>query len=180
MMALDPSILQPAVVELLALNGGGDRLLPLVCGKPSNAEAAARLARASADELFPGARSPVGALAGLWLYFSCYEQCHSVAQDLNTPEGSYWHAILHRQEPDDGNAGYWFRQVGGHAIFPRLAEEAATLGYSARSEEWDPFAFIEYCAKARSQPASDTERLAREVQRLEWQLLMDWCARVRR
>jgi hypothetical protein len=66
-------------------------------------------------------------MAALWLYFSCFEECHSVAQELATQEGSYWHAILHRQEPDDWNAGYWFRRAGRHPVFVPLAEEAALI-----------------------------------------------------
>ena len=51
-----------------------------------------------------------------------------MAQDLETQEGSYWHAIVHRQEPDAGNSGYWFRQVGKHPIFPALRARAAEIG----------------------------------------------------
>lgn len=177
--------LQPEVLDLFSLDGGGLRLLPLVCRGPSNEEAARRLRAAAARTLFPGAASPQGALAGLWLYFSCFEECHSAAQELETAEGSYWHAILHRQEPDDWNAGYWFRHVGRHAIFEALAGEAARLA-AARPEaeaaptgRWDPEAFIRYCAAARSKPGSATETLAREIQGAEWRLLFSWCARVR-
>ncbi len=177
--------LQPEVPELLSLDGGGLRLLPLVCRGPSNEEAAQRLRASSAGGLFPGAVSPQGAMAALWLYFSCFEECHSVAQELATQEGSYWHAILHRQEPDDWNAGYWFRRAGRHPVFVPLAEEAARLA-AARPEadappggEWDPEAFVRYCAGARGRPGSATETLAREIQSAEWRLLFSWCARVR-
>ncbi|MGJ5820916.1 hypothetical protein [Paludibaculum fermentans] len=179
-MALDTSFLQPAVTAILDLDRSGDRLLPLECKTPSSAQAVQRLESADAAALFPGARSPQGGLAGLWLYFSCFEQAHSVAQELLTAEGSYWHAIVHRQEPDDGNSGYWFRRVGAHPVFPELLEGAVALGYRPASAAWDPFAFIEFCAAARKQPGGATEQVAREVQRLEWQLLFAWCARVRR
>jgi hypothetical protein len=42
---------------------------------------------------------------------------------------------------------------------------------------WDPHAFLEYCSAARSKPGSLQERVALEVQRAEWQLLFDYCAR---
>ncbi len=179
-MALDTSFLQPAVTAILDLDGSGDRLLPLECKTPSNAEAVALLESAGSETLFPGARSPEGAMAGLWLYFSCFEQSHTVAQELHTPEGSYWHAIVHRLEPDDWNSGYWFRRVGAHPVFPELLSGAKALGFQPSGSAWDPFAFIEFCAAARNRPGSATERVAREVQRLEWQLLFAWCARVRR
>ncbi len=36
--------------------------------------------------------------------------------DSETRECELWHAILHRQEPDAGNAAYWFRQAGPHPV----------------------------------------------------------------
>ena len=114
-------------------------------------------------------------MAGLWLYFNRFEQAHSVAQDVDTPEGSYWHGIVHRREPDDGNAGYWMRLVGAHPIHAPLREKAAESGLV-----WTPLSFIDYCAKARREPGSETERIALELQRAEWQLLFSWCASVRR
>jgi hypothetical protein len=163
------------VAALLALDGSGERLMPLAGGPCSSPEARARLHRLSAHTLFPNARAPEAAFAGLHLYFSCREDCHALAQDIETAEGSYWHAIVHRQEPDPGNAAYWFRRVGRHAVFPALLEAAATYGYPAAAV-WDPFAFIAYCESARTRPGSDEERIALEVQRAEWQLLFDFCA----
>src|SRR5581483_3494996 len=150
-------------------------LIPLTRAECLSTEARDRLQSSGAKALFPNARAPEAALAGLYLYFSCWEAAHETAQDVGTPEGSYWHAIVHRQEPDDGNSGYWFRQVGRHAVFPRLAEAAAALGYGAASR-WDPAAFIEFCSQARRQPGTAVERIALEVQRAEWQLLFDYCA----
>ncbi|MCB0606716.1 MAG: hypothetical protein KDD12_03310 [Lewinella sp.] len=31
---------------------------------------------------------------------------------MNTPEGAWLHAFLHRDEGDNWNAGYWYRQAG--------------------------------------------------------------------
>jgi hypothetical protein len=81
-------------------------------------------------------------------------------------------------EPDPGNAAYWFRRTGRHAVFPKLCAEAAGAGYGA-GREWDPFGFIEYCESARKRPQSEEEALAMRVQLIEWQLLFDYCARGR-
>ena len=116
-------------------------------------------------------------LSGLYLYFGCWKEAHETAQDVATPEGSYWHAIVHRQEPDAGNSGYWFRQVGAHAIFPALRDAAVEIGLDV-GPLWKPEAFIELCERARQSPGSEIERQAREVQRAEWQLLFDYCARL--
>lgn len=94
-----------------------------------------------ADELFPGARSPLGALAGLWLRAGGWEEAHSIAQDLDTPEGSYWHALVHRAEPDEWNANYWLRRVGdAHPV------RAAALADPDR--EWEML--FDYCARSKS------------------------------
>jgi hypothetical protein len=128
----------------------------------------------TAAELFPDSNAPEAALAGLWLHFSCFDEAHSIAQDIHTPEGSYWHAILHRQEPDPANAAYWFGRVGQHPVFPLVKEAAAKLGFA-----WDPFTFIDYYEIARKKPGSEEERIAREIERVEWQALFDYCARPR-
>jgi hypothetical protein len=118
----------------------------------------------------------VAALAGLYLYFSRWDEAHETADAVQNPEGYYWHAIVHRLEPDPGNSAYWYRQTGRHAVFSQLRDEAAALGYDA-GREWDPFRFIEYCESARKRPESDEEALAMRIQLIEWQLLFDYCAR---
>jgi len=143
---------------------------PLVHAPRSSPDVKAALAVLARRKLLPEA-----ALAGLYLYFSYWQEAHEIAQNISTPEGSYWHAIVHRQEPDAGNAGYWFHQVGAHAIFPALRELAAQIGVDF-GPRWDPLAFIEMCERARRQPGSDTESMAIRTQRAEWQLLFDCCA----
>jgi hypothetical protein len=54
------------------------------------------------------------------------------------------------------------------------AHPEAGLKYS---EAWDPLRFIEICEQARRRPGSALERAALEIQRAEWQLLFDYCAR---
>jgi hypothetical protein len=160
----------PEVAAILALDGDGLRPMPLASA-PCPAGVRERLRAAAPARLFPGARAPEAALSGLYVYFSDFEEAHALAQDIATAEGSYWHAIAHRLEPDAGNAAYWFGQVGAHPIFPALARAAGS------GVAWDPFAFIELCEQARRQPGSELETRARAVQLVEWQLLFDYCAR---
>jgi hypothetical protein len=150
--------------------------MPLVAKGCASEEARATLNRWKAPDLFPKARSPEGAMAGLYLYFSCQAEAHAIAQDLNTTEGTFWHGIVHRQEPDAFNSGYWFRRVGKHPVFSALRDEARGLGYDS-GQQWDPLAFIEYCEAARVRPGSKEEGLAMQVQLVEWQLLFDYCVR---
>ena len=114
-------------------------------------------------------------MAGLYSYFSCLDESHKIAQDLDTPEGTFWHGIMHRQEPDAANAAYWFRHLSKHAVFPALRDEARHQRFDMGAE-WDPFAFIDFCESARVRPGSDEEQMAMQVQLAEWQLLFDYCA----
>ena len=174
-MQFDPNAYGGEVAAILALDARGARLMPLAEGRCSSPRALEILRAADSARLFPGSRSPQAAMCGLYLYFSCREEAHEIAQDIPTAEGSYWHAIVHRQEPDAGNSAYWFRRVGRHAIFPDLRREAAALGVDFGAQ-WDPMAFIEFCERARRAPGSEQEQRAIEVQRVEWQLLFDYCA----
>lgn len=133
------------------------------------------------SELFPDAKSAEAVLAGLLLRLNCWSEAHEVAQDVTSREGSYWHAIVHRMEPDYGNAAYWFRRVGRHPIFPELLSRAEILAAQfSQAEftmpgEWMPEIFSRFCEQASRKPGSDSERLALQIQQAEWELLMEWC-----
>jgi hypothetical protein len=173
-MSFDPQTYGSAVTAILHLDGDGQRLMPLTA-RGGSETARTMIREAGASRLFPRSRAPEAAVAGLYLYFNCWTEAHETAQDIATPEGSYWHAIVHRQEPDAANAGYWFRQVGMHPIFPLLREAAIEIGLAVGAR-WRPEAFVEQCERARQSPGSELERQALAVQRAEWQLLFDYCA----
>ncbi len=40
-----------------------------------------------------------------------WDTAHNVAQEINTREGSWIHAYLHRKEGDLGNASYWYNRA---------------------------------------------------------------------
>ncbi len=170
----------PELQELLG-QATGKEWMPLAGSVDVPGEVKAKIHRLGIKGLFPKARYPEAALSGLWLYFSQLDESHRISQDLETPEGSYWHGIMHRREPDAGNAGYWFRQMGRHAVFPALLEAAQEViakhpGVSYPvGKQWDPYLLIEFCEKARQRPGSNEEKLAMELQRVEWQILFDYC-----
>ena len=179
MIDWNPAAYGPDIARLLT----ADALLPLTAGACSDENARREIASRSAAQWFPKARARDGAIAGLYLYFSCADQAHEIAQSIATPDGSYWHAIVHRQEPDASNARYWFARTGKHPVFGPLIEQAREIAAThdgqswVPSKTWDPGAFIDLCETAAHQPGSKLEQIALEIQRAEWRLLFDYCAR---
>jgi hypothetical protein len=156
-MPFDPQAYGPEVAAILALAGNGERPMALAEPVCISEDARRRIAAAGIPEALR---------AGLYLYFGCWKEAHEAAQEIPTREGSYWHAIVHRQEPDAGNAGYWFGQVGSHPIYAELG--------TAAGGQWNPRAFIQQCERAN---LPEDVRRAEQLQLLEWQLLFDFCSR---
>src|SRR5262245_53042133 len=185
MNAFDPAAYGLTIAALLK----EDRLAPLGPGTPNRAVRAA-LEAATAEEFFGNQhvrdRQMADACrAGLWLYHDFLDESHAISQDIDTPTGSYWHGILHRREPDYDNARYWFRRVGVHPIFEPLRAAALELigaselppaaAFLRSQSAWAPFAFVSLCQAATGR--DPLERLCRQIQQCEWELLFDWCYR---
>ncbi len=127
--------------------------------------------------------------AGLFLWHDALDDSHALSQRIEGQgrrrAGDYWHAIMHRREPDYGNAKYWFRQVGRHAIFGELAERAdGVLRDSSLAVQkawrtrlglpggWDAFAFVDLCEQAAGDPSGALDHAARRIQWEEMHLLL--------
>jgi hypothetical protein len=176
-----------AVVAFAALNGPGTLGPSLVQAQPVHALLEPHLNEAAVGQLYPEASraARLALAAGLLQIHDFWEASHEAAQvadDLGERSFSaYWHGIAHRREPDAGNAAYWFRKIGRHPLFPALHDAARALleahGDDRLAERllshgaWNPSAMIDLCTEAR--PGSPNEALARRLQRLEMQLLLD-------
>lgn len=52
-----------------------------------------------------------------------WHAAHETAQDIETPEGAWIHAYLHRREGDRVNAAYWYRRAGKSPATGTLEDE---------------------------------------------------------
>ena len=126
--------------------------------------------------------------AGLLLLHDFVDESHQYSQSIEGQGehqlGDYWHAILHRREPDYVNAKYWFRQIGRQSVFSELARQAGELIESCPSSkaldwgsrlgcpnDWKPLGLVDLCEWCQSANDPDLMQAAREIQRAEMLLL---------
>lgn len=194
-MTFVPENYPRAVREFLLPEG---QTMPLDAGMPNEA-VVVRLARLEIEDLFEGdvptdRNMAEACLAGLWLLHNQLDRSHRLSQEIHTPTGSLWHAIMHRREGDYDNAKYWLRQVGDHPVYAQLAKAAqAEFGPQKKPRvtdsthdfapldvmsfvdgDWEPKTFVDL-VRAACRNRADLQRPCRRLQMTEWQTLFDYC-----
>jgi hypothetical protein len=149
-----------------------NRRRPLDAGTPDTA-ARGELERLSIETAFAHAtvndRDMASCcISGVWLLHDFLDESHTVSQSIETPSGSYWHAIMHRREGDFSNSKYWLRRVGGHPVIELISQRIGS--------PYDPFAFVDCCEGAIHGKSADREACL-DTQQSEWELLFDFCYR---
>ena len=177
---------------------------------PANHEAFLKLiATTCLPELGPGPRAGVRSNAALNKELDCFfadhkissdihatlrsaallwhdhlDDSHRLSQELHDPNGSFLHAIMHRREPDYGNAKYWFHRVGSHRAYGEIARNVEALfatcdvskAWRARllnAGRWSPDAFVDLCEENAARPHSDPDYVfLQQVQAIEFEALL--------
>lgn len=153
----------------------------------ANVQPAAAL-NAQLDSVFRETKYPapqqllIRSLVLLW--HDHLDAAHTIAQGIETPDGSFVHAIMHRREPDYWNSKYWWRRVGAHPAFPEIARRVGALLKARGAGElaaqilpggqWDAVAFVDACEAATPGGLFGPTDLLREVQRVETEALLDF------
>lgn len=153
-----------------------DRALSrLVIDGPATGDdfAAARdhVAQAVAD---PAVAPHAGLVAGLWLYVDELDPAHAAAQDLDTPTGAFWHAVVHRREGDFDNACYWYRKAAGHPAMDRMDLTGGGAGSGTGVAAYDAETFVRGVQNAHGRGDNNDPAL-QSLQNKEWKALFGWC-----
>jgi hypothetical protein len=127
--------------------------------------------------------------AGLFQWHDFLDESHQCSQSIEgegeNQLGDYWHAIMHRREPDYSNAKYWFRQFGDQPTYRELRSIADGILANSPAPDapcwrdrlqagskWNPLAFVDLCEECAADEQSDLAIAARRIQYAEMSLLV--------
>ncbi len=84
----------------------------------------------------PLRRGVTPALRALWhAAHGDWTAAHEEAQQGNDTDSAWVHALLHREEGDEGNAAYWYRKAGKPVYLGPIAVERAAIITALLKEE---------------------------------------------
>jgi len=120
--------------------------------------------------------------AGLWVLADDLERAHRICQEINTPHGAAWHAVVHRREGDFWNSKFWWRRAGcvkfeglAATLRAQLKNAPPELAAWSHGERYDAAGFVDLVEQYAREPEMQEPLLA--IQRLEWASLFQECWR---
>lgn len=160
------------VLETLPLDSALSRLV--VDGPAAGADFAAAREHVAKAVANPVVACHAGLVAGLWLYVDELDPAHTAAQDLDTPTGAFWHAVVHRREGDFDNALYWYRKAARHPAMDRMDLTGGGAGSGTGVAAYHAETFVRGVQNARGRGNNDDPAL-QSMQNKEWKALFGWC-----
>lgn len=150
--------------------------------KPAQ-ELAALLERFFADHTIAASLHDLLRSAAL-LWHDHLDASHTLSQGIHNRSGSFLHGIMHRREPDYGNAKYWFHRAGSHPAYAAIAAklEDFVAANQARAEwkpqlaprgVWDPDAFVDACEMHARRSGTPDYAFLQQVQAVEFDALIE-------
>lgn len=153
-----PDLLSPQAVAVLKFDAD-NAYRQLVPRKRADDEVAAMLRHLSPGNLLEnGNEHPLldVAIGAMWLWHDFLDEAHKISQDIDSAEGSWLHAIVHRREGDFSNSKYWYARCA-----------ALT----------NPGDLVDVVAAVHDRPDDPRHAAAVARQRTEWRALFKHCIR---
>lgn len=149
---------------------------PLDHGNPLSKKSPPTVAEAFAHTDIADHDLAEACVAGVLLLHNRLDDSHTISQNIDTPEGSLWHGIMHRREGDFWNSKYWFRQAGKHPIYKTLGEhsECGELPELVSKGVFKPDVFVDLAEEAVGAGREDDDALI-WIQQIEWETAFNYC-----
>ena len=125
-------------------------------------------------------------LAALWLWHDYLDESHRISQKIETPTGSFWHAIMHRREGDFSNSKYWYARCSSHPALAPLAAQANLIVHPHPADKnllrivmngFNPNALVDLVEEVHERPQDPRHPIAVQLQQLEFRVLLQHCTR---
>ncbi|MGF1634738.1 MAG: hypothetical protein ACFCVE_12875 [Phycisphaerae bacterium] len=183
--SLDPLSATARQVLQTNIEHAYEALVPVRPATPDVRELLSPLKPADVLSQFPSDHDMAACvLSGLWLWHDFLDESHTISQAVESPSGSFWHAIMHRREGDFSNAKYWYRRTGQHPCMPGIQGKVDDIIKPMSLDKrllrvtaggYDPATFVDLVAEAEAGSDAAFKGVCRDIQQVEWRTLFDYC-----
>ena len=105
--------------------------------------------------------------SGLLLLNGFLNESHEISQSVQSPEGSYWHGLMHRAEGDFWNSKYWYSKGGkNHPVTTKMRQH---------DSNWSGESFVDACEQAAASTNNESRDRIDQLARYEWFYLFQHC-----